>query len=547
VLDLSGAAGEGGLPEVRSLDQILSFEGDDPRFPKMQETWRAFGPEMGGQVRDVLDGGRSSAEVAYGVGVIVHNYFRTRGITLTSYELRALAAELVDRREPPPTVAEDVAVAAPEEPPQQEKAEVAEIEVKETTDELVSFTGKEAAADAPWAGEDTLARVPAVAEAAFASPPSKLVSLVGRETASFDRLLVKVVEIAAPALGASVGGRVDRGRALRAIDAAIEGVLKAEDGTLADDVHRRLALAALSEICGLGPIERLWADRSIRAIFVDGPDSIYVEREGGREPAPETFRSNAHLLETARRLARPRSGGVVEFQLRDGGNGVVIFPPAAPAGPVLMVRRGDPGNATLDRLIASELIDRRLAALLRVAARARLNVLIVGSEGSGKTALLAAVARDMAASRVVTLARHRAFRWPSSTKVELVAQPGDGAAYSSLMAAGLRLQPDLLVLDSLQIAEASALAERLERGSRGTFAALRPDSLAALLVREADLMVRLGRSRDGLFRVQSVEDRAGTAVFVHEDGRFQQLTNAPAFAETMRQAGFGDALSSIFR
>lgn len=518
----------------------------------MQETWLAFGPEMGGQVRDVLDGGRSSAEIAYGVGVIVHNYFRSRGITLTSYELRALATELVDRREPPPLAAEEVPIVAPiEELSPQEESE----ESKETTDELVSFAGKEETPDAAWAGEDAPSPSPwptaIVAEAALAPPPSKLVNLVGREAASFDRLLVTVLEIAGPRLGAGraegEGARIDRDRALRTIEGAIDEVLGAEEADLARDARQHLALVALSELCGLGLIDRLWADRSIRAVFVDGPDSVHVERDGGREPAPETFRSEAHLLDLARRLARPLSSGVVEFQLRDGGNGLVIFPPAAPAGPVLMVRRGEPGNATLDRLIASELLDRRLAALLRVAARARLNVLVVGPEGSGKTALLAAVARDMAAARVVTLARHRAFRWPSSSKVELVAQPGEGATYSSLMAAGLRLQPDLLVLDSLQIAEASALAERLARGSRGTFAALRPEALAAVLARSADLVVRLGRSRDGLFRAQSVEDCVGATVFVYEGGRFHQLTNAPAFAEIVRDAGYGEALSSILR
>jgi len=545
VLDLPGAAAEGGLPTLRPLGQILSFEGDDPRYPKMQETWLAFGPEMGGQVRDVLDGGRSSPEIAYGVGVIVHNYFRSRGITLTSYELRALASELVDRREPPPIV--DPPVVAPVEEPLAEEEAETEVEIEKTTDELVSFTDEEEAREAAWAGEDAVAPAPVIAEAALTAPPSKLVNLVEREAASFDRLLLEVVEIAAPALGAGDGPRIDRDRALQAIDAAIDGILKAEEGTVADDMRRRLAYAALSEVCGLGPIDRLWADRSIRAVFVDGPDSVHVEREGGREPASETFRDDAHLREIARRLARPRSGGVVEFQLRDGGNGVVIFPPAAPAGPVLVVRRGDPGNATLDRLIASDLLDRRIAALLRVAARARLNVLIVGPEGSGKTAVLAAIARDAAASRVVTLARHRAFRWPSPGKVELVAAAGGEASYASLMTAGLRLQPDLLVLDSLQIAEASALAERLARGSRGMFAALRPEALVAVLARQADLTVRLGRSRDGVFRTQSVEDRAGTALFVHEGDRFHQLTNAPSFAETVRQAGFGDALSGIFR
>jgi Flp pilus assembly CpaF family ATPase len=534
VLEISGAAAQGGLPALRPLDLVLSFEAEDPRFPKMQESWLAFGSEMGGQVRAVLDGGRSPAEIGYGVGAIVHNYFRSRGITLTSYELRALAAELVDRGELP-AVAAEVPPAVP--------VEAAPVEeVTTTADKLVSFAGKEEeAADAAWAGEDALAPAPTVAEAALSAPPSTLVNVVGREAASFDRLLLKVIERAAQGAG------LDRARAQQAIDAAIDDVLQAEEGTLAHEVRHRLARAALSELCGLGPIDRLWADRSIRAVFVDGPDAVYVERESGREAAPETFRNAAHLLETARRLARPRSAGVVEFQLRDGGNGVVIFPPAAPAGPVLMIRRGDPGNATFDRLIASGLLDRRLAALLRIAARARLNVLIVGPEGSGKTAVLAAVARDMAAARVVTLARHRAFRWPSSSKVELVAQPGQSDSYTSLLSAGLRLQPDLLILDSLQIGEASALAERLARGSRGTFAALRPESLAAPLSRQADMTVRLGRSADGLFRVQAVEDRAGTAVFIHEDGRFHQLTHAPGFAEAVRQAGFGDALSGIFR
>ena len=281
VLDLSGAAAESGLPALRPLDLILGFEDEDLRFPKMQETWLAFGPEMGGQVRDVLDGGRSSAEIAYGVGVIVHNYFRSRGITLTSYELRALATELVDRRQPVPLAGEVEVVPSTEEPPPEEAAVAAA-----TTDGLVSFVGKEEAADAAWAGEDTPAPAPAVVEAALAPPPSTLVNLVGREAASFDRLLLRVVEIAAPLLGAGEGVRIDRDRALQAIEAAIDGAMEAEEGALADDARRRLARAALSEICGLGPIDRLWADRSIRAIFVNGPDSVHVERDGDASPRP---------------------------------------------------------------------------------------------------------------------------------------------------------------------------------------------------------------------------------------------------------------------
>src|SRR5260370_20399092 len=100
-------------------------------------------------------------------------------------------------------------------------------------------------------------------------------------------------------------------------------------------MRERLAAVALSELVGLGLIDRLWADRTVRAIFVNGPKTVFVERDGVVEPAGEVFRDGAHLaLLLARVVTRPASG-VAEFTLRDGGIGVVGFPPAAPAGPVL--------------------------------------------------------------------------------------------------------------------------------------------------------------------------------------------------------------------
>jgi pilus assembly protein CpaF len=545
VLDESDAAVNGRLSALRPLAQILAFEDEDSRFPRMQETWLAFAGEMSGQVAEILDSGRSPTEMAYGVGIVLHNYFRTHGIPLTTYELRALAAELMDRRAPPELVAPEAPPpVAPEieeppaltPPPQPETQEA-----QANGGDLVSFVGKEEERARAWAGEDSVKPAPVVAEASLAAPPSTLVNVIGREAASFDRLLEQVVEIAKQA-----GGSVDRGHARVTIDAAIAATLRDQEGKLPTDVRERLALAALSEISGLGLIDRLWADRSIRAVYVDGPEQVHVERNGVRERVPETFRSAAHLLDLAQRLARPRSTGVVEFQLRDGGSGLVIFPPAAPAGPVLTLRRSEPGNATLDRLIAAQMLDRRIAALLRIAARARLNILVVGPEGAGKTALLAAVARDLVEFRVVTLAQHREFRWPSAAKVELVAQ-ADGPSFGELMVAGARLQPDMLVMDSPPAGDVPALAARVARGARGTLVALRSDAVAAVVARSMDLVVRLGRSADGVFRVVSVEDATGTAIFVHDGGGFHRFATTPAFAGQVREAGYGEAFSGIFR
>ena len=183
--------------------------------------------------------------------------------------------------------------------------------------------------------------------------------------------------------------------------------------------------------------------------------------------------------------------------LRDGSNGVVIFPPVAPTGSVLILRRAQPGEATLERMVASGVLDQPVADLVRLGARSRLNMLVTGPSGSGKTALLAAVVRDLdaAAWRVVTVARHRQFRWPAASKVELVTSPA--APFSSLIEAGARLEPGLLVLDSVQLEDVAAFSGRLLRGEPGTLASLRPDAMSAALARSADLVVRIDRGSDG--------------------------------------------------
>src|SRR4051812_9953322 len=87
----------GGKPSGgRSLDRIFPLQADPTRGRQMQETWLAFCSEMGGAVRAALDKSSSPAEIAYAIGELVHNTFRTRGVTLTSFELRRLVVEVLD-------------------------------------------------------------------------------------------------------------------------------------------------------------------------------------------------------------------------------------------------------------------------------------------------------------------------------------------------------------------------------------------------------------------------------------------------------------------
>jgi type IV secretory pathway ATPase VirB11/archaellum biosynthesis ATPase len=232
---------------------------------------------------------------------------------------------------------------------------------------------------------------------------------------------------------------------------------------------------------------------------------------------------------------------MADFRLRDGSTGFVIFPPVAPAGPVLTLRRAEPGQATLESLVAVGMLERPVAELLRLCVRSRLNLLVIGPHGSGKTVLLAALVRDLEpALRVVTVAAHRHFRTSVASRVELVASTV--APFAALLAAATRLDPGLLVLDDAAAADAAALADRLRHRPQATLAAIGPEVLSAALLRAVDLVVRT-ESLDGRPRVVAVEDVAGVAAFALEDGKLTR--GKPAFAATLQTRGLGEAVAKL--
>jgi len=510
---------EGGPGQPRPLDQIFPLRGDANRGREMQATWRSFCRDRLEAVRGVLGAGRSPPEIAYQLGELLHNHFRTRGVTLTSYELRRLVAELLalhgpaeeghEGHEPPPPVSE-----SPPEPPEP----------------VVAFDGE--SPKVPWPG-DVPAEPPAprVSDTALEPPPSPIVTVTPRDPAPRDpvapleRLLARARDLAK--------GRRAAPDAPPAADEPVTPVASASAPALPGPTSPEPAPPAEEATPSL--IDRLWSDRAVKAIFVNGPRQVFVEREGALQAIDEAFDDEGQLTDLAMRLAGRPESGIATFTLPDGSAGVAIFPPAAPAGPVLSVRRAEPGQATLDGLVAKGLLDRPTAELLRLAARGRLNMLVSGPRGSGKTALLAALVRDLdPAQRVVTVAGHREFQWSMASKVELVAS-GE-VPFATLISAAARLEPGLLVLDGVQLADVAALSERLLRGAPGTLATVRPEVMSAALARSAELVVRIDEA-DGAFRVVAVEDAAGAPAFA---GR------APAFAATLQARGLGESLAKLF-
>jgi hypothetical protein len=192
VLEGSDASAGEALRGPRSLEEIFPLHGDVTRSRQMHETWRAFGNEMEDTVRSALDTSRSPPEIAYAIGGIVHNYFRTRGVTLTSYELRRLVAELLALRQ---------------------QAEPAP---------LVAFTAVPPAEESSWTGDEPGTPGPVVPDVVFEGPPSPLIDRAPRDS---DAALLAAVTAKARAklLTTTSAGRVAREAAAAAIDAALGG------------------------------------------------------------------------------------------------------------------------------------------------------------------------------------------------------------------------------------------------------------------------------------------------------------------------------------
>jgi hypothetical protein len=161
VLERPNAVATDARHAPRSLDEIFPLRGDASRGRQLQQTWRTFGSEMEGAVRAAFDASRSPPEIAYAIGEIVHNYFRTRGATLTSYELRRLVAELL----------------ALQDRGQQDRAH----EPLSAEPSLVTFAGEPVSAETAWTGDETGTPGSVVPDVVFEGPPSRLVNVTPRD------------------------------------------------------------------------------------------------------------------------------------------------------------------------------------------------------------------------------------------------------------------------------------------------------------------------------------------------------------------------------
>lgn len=322
----------------------------------------------------------------------------------------------------------------------------------------------------------------------------------------------------------------------------------------------RLIADIRDEVLGLGPIEALRKDDSITEIMVNGPHQVFVERMGKLELTDVKFHDTAHLMNIIERILTPlgrrvdESSPLVDARLEDGSRVNIIIPPLSLIGPCLTIRKFSKTPLTVDNLISFGTMDEKMATFLRACIKARVNILVSGGTGSGKTTTLNVISSFIPeGERIVTIEDAAELRLQQQHVVTLEARPanleGRGAiTIRDLVRNALRMRPDRIIVGEVRTGEALDMLQAMNTGHDGSLTTAHANSprdalsrletmvmmsgldLPERAIREQissaiDLILHQSRMRDGsrkITYITEVQHMEGSTITTQDLFRFEQ-------------------------
>ena len=270
--------------------------------------------------------------------------------------------------------------------------------------------------------------------------------------------------------------------------------------------RERLVSEVLDETFGLGPLEPLMQDPTVSDILVNGAKTVYVERRGRLERTHVIFRDDTHLLQVIDRIVSAvgrrvdESSPMVDARLPDGSRVNAIIPPLALDGPVLSIRRFAKDPLRMADLIEFGTITPALAEILRATVQARLNILISGGTGAGKTTMLNVLSNAIPnTERIVTIEDSAELQLQQDHVVRLETRPpnieGQGAiSQRDLVRNALRMRPDRIVVGEVRGAEVLDMLQAMNTGHDGSLSTIHANSTRDALSRVETMVLMSGLS-----------------------------------------------------
>jgi len=289
----------------------------------------------------------------------------------------------------------------------------------------------------------------------------------------------------------------------RVVRAVTEQVML--DGTpLTRDERRELVRQITDDILGYGPLEPMLRDDSVTEIMVNSHDRVYIERSGKIERAQTAFADDAHLLRIIDKIVSQvgrridEASPMVDARLPDGSRVNAIIPPLALKGPTLTIRKFSRDPYTMDDLINFGSVSAKAAQFLADAARGKLNVLISGGTGSGKTTTLNAISAYVPNDeRIVTIEDAAELQLQQEHVITLEARPpnieGQGEVrIRELVKNALRMRPDRIIVGEVRGAETLDMLQAMNTGHEGSLTTIHANSPRDALSRLETLVLTGG-------------------------------------------------------
>jgi pilus assembly protein CpaF len=308
--------------------------------------------------------------------------------------------------------------------------------------------------------------------------------------------------------------------------------------------QRQLAGELVNDMLGMGPLQPLLDDEGIADIMVNGPERVFIEKQGRVTLSNVKFRDAQHVANICQRIASAvgrridESSPMVDARLMDGSRVNIVFPPLALDGPYISIRKFQRRKIDFARLVAYGSLTAQVARVLEIAGRSRLNIIISGGTGSGKTTMMNALSRMIdPAERVITIEDAAELQLQQPHVVRMETRPanleGKGQVdQRDLVRNALRMRPERIIIGEVRGAEAFDMLQAMNTGHDGSMSTIHANNTRDALTRvenmvqmgnmglpsraiktqivgAVDIIIQVERHRDGGRRVTQVTDVVG--------------------------------------
>ncbi len=336
-----------------------------------------------------------------------------------------------------------------------------------------------------------------------------------QESASNKRKRKELEEVAGLVLGQVIDNmdgkmyleqvdRLQKKQLVEKIEETLSMVLQDKDRHLSQGDRQKAVKYVLDEILGYGPINSLINDPTVSEIMVNGSDQVFVERDGKIIETDITFRDDAHVLHTIDKILTPlgrrvdESSAMVDARLPDGSRVNAIVPPLAVHGPTLTIRKFAADPYTTDDLITFGTITSEIAKFLKACVRSRINIIVSGGSGSGKTTTLNVLSSFIPhTDRIITVEDAAELQLRQNHVVTLESRPanieGKGlVTIRDLVINALRMRPDRIVVGEVRGGEALDMLQAMNTGHDGSITTLHSNNPRDTLARLETMVLMAG-------------------------------------------------------